>query len=415
MKTFRKAISLLLAGAMSLSLLAGCGASSQEGTAAASTTETAADATGGEPRKIGVMFNSMSSKELQQKEYLENYVGPAFNVEFMFSESLKDNGAAVTFIEQARAAGCEGLMNFYSDGIEQATVTANNAGMYIINENNYIPDTTAGMSYNLGSIGTSVEAAADIFGELLQQILADGKEHNVVIVSGGAAQGNRQHKEMTQAILQIMQENYGLTYDTDIETLATSNTQTIIDTGSIKIAIYPGYAGTDTYVTGFSNLLQSGEYDTVLSTYTVYSQLVQPISEVENAFGLDINLVSVASIDESAQNSFEQGALDSAMLTPACLTAGGMFVLLYNAMEGNATAVQQNGTSSQYHINKWICKDAEQYKTVEQLDIAPETYAITVDDIQSLLVSANPDVNYDTVDSFFSSLTADAVAEKSGL
>lgn len=419
MKLFKKIVSLTVAGAMTATMLAGCGgaASSAASSAqtAASTDSATSEAAPAEKHKIGVMFSSMGATQLQQKEYLENYIGPKYNVDFMFSEILKDNGAAITFIEQARAAGCEGLMNFYSDSIEQATATANEAGIYMINNNNYIPESTQDMAYNIGSMGTSVASTAEAYGELVKQELADGQPHNVVIVSGGNAQGNRQHRETTAAILQVLQDTYNLTYDKSIDDLSVSNVQTQVSTGTdMKIVIYPGYAGTDTYVTGFSSLLQSGEYDLVLSTYAVYPKLMQPISEVEEAFDMDVHLVSIAAIDDSATSAFAEGALNSALLEPGSMIVGAMFTVLYNAIEGNAAAIEKDGKPSQYTMLKWTCKNADEYSKLSSLNTSADTYAITTDDIDGLLVSKNADVNYDTVNGFFESLTAEGVLAKVG-
>lgn len=420
MKLFKKTVSLLLAGAMAAGLLAGCsGSSTSSGSGSSSDTQSAAqteESASGEAHKIAVIFNAMGSSELQMKDYLENYVGPAYNTEFMFSEIIKDSGAAVTFIEQARAAGCEGILNFNSDTQEQATATANDAGMYVLTQTNKIPDSIKDMPYNLGSLGSSVDETVAAYSDMVESVLSDGQPHNVIIVSGGSAQGNIQHNETTIAILNILQETYGLTYDKSVEELAASDVQTVVETGTdIKIAIYPGFAGTDTYVTGFSSLLQTGDYDTVMATYAIYSQLMQPISEVEKALGTDIKMVSIADISDSTKTAFEEGMLDGAVVTPCCMQVGAMFSVMYNALEGNAQAIQQDGKASQFMMLKWPCANAEEYTTIEQLDITPETYALKTENIDQLLVSKNPEMNYENFNAYIESLTAEQVAQNSGL
>ncbi len=419
MKLLKKTVSLLLAGAMAAGLMAGCSGNTASTSGAASTgseSQTEEAASSGEAHKIAVMFNAMGSSELQMKEYLENYVGPAYNTEFMFSEIIKDSGAAVTFIEQARAAGCEGVLNFNSDTQEQATATANDAGMYVLTQTNKIPDSIKDMPYNLGSLGSSVDETVAAYSDMVESVLSDGQNHNVIIVSGGSAQGNIQHNETTIAILNILQETYGLTYDKTVEELAASDVQTVVETGTdIKIAIYPGFAGTDTYVTGFSSLLQTGDYDTVMATYAIYSQLMQPISEVESALGTDIKMVSIADISDSTKTAFEEGMLDGAVLTPCCMQVGAMFSVMYNALEGNAQAILQDGKASQFKMLKWPCASAEEYTTIEQLDITPETYALKTDNIDQLLVSKNPEMNYENFNAYIEGMTADQVAQNSGL
>ena len=96
------------------------------------------------PYKIAVAFTQINATALAQQEYLEKYIGPAFNVEFMFSEAVDSAEVAMTFIENAYAAGCNAIMNFQNSSVEQINAKANELGMYIISnapagENNDLP------------------------------------------------------------------------------------------------------------------------------------------------------------------------------------------------------------------------------------------------------------------------------------
>ncbi len=306
---------MILAACMAVTAFAGCGDSGASSNSGGTTSETKAGETKKDdtssnpdgtqnlaPHKIAVAFASMSAAELEQKDYLENYVGPAYNVEFVFSEALKSVEETMTFIENAYAAGCEAVMNFNSDAMEQASVKAEELGIYIINNNNYIAVSSMDFKYTMGSIGTSVPYVAEMFSEIVKSFVSGGKNHNVIVVSGGAGQGNRQHLEATVAVLKTMQETYGLTYDKDINEIAMSNAQTSVNTGTdIKIEIYPGYASASTYIPGLSSILQTGEYDIVLSTYAVYSQFSVAVDEVEKANNMDIKVGTIAAIGESLQ------------------------------------------------------------------------------------------------------------------
>lgn len=423
MKTVRKSLSLLLAAVIMISLF-GCGADTKETTAATAAPaeqntpaeSAASDAQGYAPHKIAVMWGSMTAAEMLQVEYLQSYVGPHFNCEFVFSEALKDSGAAVAFVEQAHAAGCEAIMNFYSDGVEATTAMAEEYGMYIVTNTNRIQDSIKDLPHNLGVFGASIKSQAKTFSELSKPVLDDGNAHNVVIVSGGAAQGNMTHLEITVSLMQMICVVYGTTIDGDLTELAKSPARTeVVAANGTKIMLYPGYASADTYVSGFSSVLQSGEYDVVFCTYGVFSQLVQPIAEVEKAFGLDIKLVSIANVGDATASAFETGALDAAVLNPGALYAGALFVVVYNALEGNVEAIQQGNGALMYNFLKWQANNAEEYDAISKLDISDTTYAVTVADIESLLVSRNPSVNYDAINDFFSTLTAQVVMEKYGV
>lgn len=125
----------------------------------------------------------------------------------------------------------------------------------------------------------------------------------MVIVSAGAGMGNNEHKYSTIAILVMLQNIYGLTYEEDVETLATTRSQ--IDCANDKgvlITIYPGYPTGDTYVPGMSTILQTGKYDTVLACNAAYAKFSVAIDEVEKATGTNIRVSAITAINDSASH-----------------------------------------------------------------------------------------------------------------
>ena len=209
------------------------------------------------PYKIAVAFTQINATALAQQEYLKTYIAPAFNVEFMFSEAVDSAEVAMTFLENAYAAGCQAVMNFQNSSVEQINAKANELGMYIIS--NAPPAENADLPYVLGSMRAPVSGVADAYKAMVDQFTGDGKAHNVVIISSGAGLGNSQHYECTYAMLETLQKNYNLTYSDTIENLASSRGMTEVETGTdMKILLYPGYPNSDTYVSGLSAELQTG-------------------------------------------------------------------------------------------------------------------------------------------------------------
>ena len=81
-----------------------------------------------EPYKIAVAFTQINATALSQQEDLKTYIAPAFNVEFMFSEAVDSAEVAMTFLENAYAAGCQAVMNFQNSSVEQINAKANELG-----------------------------------------------------------------------------------------------------------------------------------------------------------------------------------------------------------------------------------------------------------------------------------------------
>ena len=421
----KRIASMALAAAMSITCLAGCGgadssaASSAGSTAASGSTVQAA----GESHKMAVAFSSITSMEVMQKEYLEGYIGPAFNTEFMFSEEVSEPEEILSFLEDAYASGCEGVMIFGTDGLDQTIAKANELGMYVVTNSATLTESALNLPYYMGSVSSGAELTAKNYGEIVKDLLSDGENHNVIIVSGGAGMNSTQHYETTVAILETLQDNYDLTYDQPIEEIARTTSQLEVNTGTdIKILIYPGFAGSDTYVPGLSTILQTGEYDTLLCCYPVFSQFSVAVDEVEKAYDLNIRVASIASLDDATKTAFEtqdafgNPSIDGVLVKPACGIVGEMFVLLYNGITGYADQVRETaGTASMYQLPMWTVDGAEEFATISQLDSSAETYAFPADEIGNLLAVNNPDVDYQTIYDLFVNSTAQSVIEKLGL
>ena len=102
----KKALGLLLAGAMTLGLAA-CG-NTAAGNAGGNAAEPAAvessaggdSAVPGKPFKIGVLVADATSAEaLGRRNYLENYIAKAYNMEFVYSDELADSAGEKSAID----------------------------------------------------------------------------------------------------------------------------------------------------------------------------------------------------------------------------------------------------------------------------------------------------------------------------
>ncbi|MGM9607259.1 MAG: hypothetical protein ACI3XJ_07120 [Oscillospiraceae bacterium] len=372
------------------------------------------------PYKIAVAFTQINATALAQQEYLEKYIGPAFNVEFMFSEAVDSAEVAMTFIENAYAAGCQAIMNFQNSSVEQINAKANELGMYIISnsppaENNDLP-------YVLGNMRIPVSGVAESFKEVVNQFTSDGKDHNVVIISAGAGLGNTQHYECTYAILEALQQKYGLTYSDTIENLASSRGMTEVDTGTdMRILLYPGYPNADTYVSGLSAELQTGVYDVVLGCNFATTKFAVAIDEVERAYNVDVKVGYVTSIDDAAtaavttKDVHGNSSVDSIIINPGDTLVGGMFAVLYNGLSGHADAMRTDGAGTVFDTPLWLATDAETYLKLAGLNGSADTLEMSVEDIQEMLCIYNADVTASSLQEKILTLTADGVLSARGL
>ena len=117
-KLFQSALSLMLVGGM----LTACGssASSTAASTAASTgsnstaASTASDSAAPAATKqyvIGIAEAQANDEVTTRRAYLEDFIAPTYNVKFIFSETLKDDAATKTFIENCIDSGADAIID----------------------------------------------------------------------------------------------------------------------------------------------------------------------------------------------------------------------------------------------------------------------------------------------------------------
>ena len=371
--------------------------------------------------KIAVAFYQIDQAALQVQDYLQNYVSPQLNVTFMFSEAIDNVDKLINFMDSAYAAGCQGIMNYQNSSVEQAISKALELEMYIATntttavENGDIP-------FNMGMAAADAQYCANQFGDMVSGLFSDGEIHNVVIVSAGAGMGNNEHKYSTMAILEMLQNIYGLTYEQDIETMATTRSQ--IDCANDKgvlITIYPGYPTGDTYVPGMSTILQTGKYDTVLACNAAYAKFSVAIDEVEKSTGKNIRVSAITAINDTTKSGFNtidstgNHSLDSAILMPSVSTASALFALVYNGITGYADQFRQDDMGYYYNSPKWVCPDAESYARLEKINSSEDTWEVNIEELKQMLALYNPDANLESLQELMLKMDANYILEARGL
>ena len=158
--------------------------------------------------------------------------------------------------------------------------------------------------YFLGTIGPSIETEIKAAADMAEYFASKDEEHqnHYVITCGGAGRGNEMHRLRTIGILNKLKDVYGLSYDKSPEDLVQTNDVESIETGSdIKIVLVPGYSDKDNLTENLGNLLDTGEYNVVLSVWSI-SGFISTIDAIEEKNGKDI---LVGAIDCFTENTFE--------------------------------------------------------------------------------------------------------------
>ena len=420
--TIRSALAVLLA-ASTLTACGGSAASSAPASAAASSTAVA-------PAKqytIGIAEAQANDETTVRRAYLENYIGPAYNVKFIFSEVLKDDAATKTFIENCADAGADAIIDFKSMSGQMCQICADNDMVYAIS-GNYIahPEFLETDYPNFaGAVGSNNAELGSLFGTWLKDnVEADGPG-GYLIATGIASSGNQQHIEIGQGILNGIADKYGLTFEQDIADLVTvAETTNAANDKGILVTLYPGSPNKETWLPGVSALIQTGQYNTFLSAGQTYNQSATVVDEVEKSFGINIKVASVGALGTTLETAFNtkdssgNSSVDLVAIKAVSTQTAAMFAATYNALVSGAECRAcrgEDGLPVYFTFNFIPITSAEQLTEMSGWD-AKETgnWIANKDFVDQMLVTVNPDVTSDDINAIMQSLSYEKIKEMMG-
>lgn len=368
-----------------------------------------------EKHTIGVVMISANDSWLEAQKYMEEVIGPMYNLDFIFSEVINDAENMTTFVENAKASGADGIINNLASLTEQGAAIANDLDLYYVANVSTYYDSVADLPKNLAICGNSIEASGETFGEALKSTLNDDKDHNILLLSGAASLGSASAKEATASMLSTLKDLYGLTYLQDVNELAVINATTDIETGSdIKITIHPGVAKGAEYTSAVSALLQTGQYDVICSSFEVYNSISVAVDEVEKALGMNIKIVSQLSLSDFTANAFTSkdssgdSCINSGVINNQALNLTVASAILRNAYDGYTDQMRVDGRAGILAVSPQLVSGADAYTKLTQ---ASPSF-LTEEEVKSLSIKLNPSCTLDTMQEILDQCTTDNVLLK---
>lgn len=411
----KRILASVIAMLTATSMLAGCSTSTSE-TSTATSSETVATSDAGstnefEPMTIAFGTNAVDEKYIAAKEAFDNVIGPLLNIEFIYSEQLNDAGALITFIENAYASGADAVFTNLSNSIDQAAAVCEELGLYFVGVNSAGATENTELPHYISVVGATDEGYGEAYGQLIKNLLSDGDEHGILILSGAAAYGATSFIEGTAGSLRALEEIYGLTYTEDVNTLATSAVQVDAENDKgIKITIFPGMTDLATNV---SPLLQTGEYDVVVGTTDIYSSLGVAINEVEEALNMNIKVINRTVFSDSMQTAFNTTDSQGDTVVNGLVVNGlfenvGPVLFLRNAFDGYSENMRDDGHCSRVPgMAPLAISSAEEYNALSADDIP---YAFFTE--EDLLSLCGPDVTWQDINDFGAAMNAETLMAK---
>lgn len=427
----KKLLSSLLAFTLVLSLTA-CGTTKTPAASPTSPTAPADTSSGGsapvstelKKYKVGVLEVLNNEETVIRRDYYENYLGPKYNVEFMFSEAIKGTEPAMRFVENSADAGCDGIISFYYNDAAQLSQLCDNYDMKYIVNSNRAPSVeeafTGGSKSFAGSFGADVESVGKVFdGWMRKHTSKDGSE-GFLLMSSIAYTGGAQQIEIVTAVLNVLKELYGLNYEGDIAKLITTATPIEVKNDkNINIYIYPGMPTDEGWMQGFSTVLQTGKYRTMINL-AGYASTTVVVDEAEQSIKQDLMVAGNGAMSTTlvdtfhTKDSFGNPSINMATIRSASMMSGMAFAKIYNAMSGfEACNLDANKEPSVVRFQMWPIETPEMVDVAKEWDtVGGNKWVCDYSILDQMLGINNPELTSAGIDKVIDDVTLESIVKR---
>lgn len=371
---------------------------------------------------IGIAEAQANDEVTTRRAYLENFIAPTYDVEFIFSETLKDDAATKAFIENCIDSGADAIIDMKSVSGQMARLCEENGIVYTMNGNYVQSPEFLEEEYPMfgGCVGANNEQVGSLFAEWLEESASEDGSEGFLVSTSLASQGNTQHVEITRAILEGIAEKYDLTYEKTIdELIASSETTNVANSKDLLITLYPGSPNKDTWLPGISSLIQTGNYGIYLSSGQTYNQSATVVDEVEKSFGMDIKVGSIGALGSTLATAFNtpdangNPSVDLVAVKTVTTMTAAMFAATYNALCGaRDQACLIDAKPAYFSFNFIGITRPEQLEDMAEWDNRDtENWIADKEVVDSMLVTENPDVTGESINDFMTSLSYEKIKE----
>ena len=385
----KRILTILLAALLLFSMTA-CGAASSGTGSEMAAGESEASNGVLEEHTIGVLVYNFGDDEVAAfRKYLMEYIGPAFNVNFLYSGNITTEEEELDYIQQAIDNGAEGIMSFLSQDLEaEVNLCAENGVYYMLASGTVADDEFAKVERNeyfLGAVGPGTFIEYKAGADMANHFASKRGSNEYFVLSGGASLGNAMHQQRTQGILDTLQTAYGVSFEKSSEEIALTDVPLELEAGELKICVCPGYISRDEMFETIKAEYIKHQYENVLSSLAI-SRMADIVK------GAKIGVVDCYS--ESNLQLFNNGTLDYLSGKYSSII-GPSFAAMYNAITGHAEQLRTSGNA--FHIAQgfWTSENTEDYEEKYVLASSMEMNAYNYEDLQKVINVFNPNATLD--------------------
>ena len=338
--------------------------------------------------KIGVIVYDLKDEQVQAfREYMEGYLGENFSdVDFLYSAGVTTDVEEMEFLNNAIAAGVEGIIAFNSFDIEKEVSLCASHGVYYLRPSSTTdPEDFAKVEdnpYFLGYFGPGNEMEYQAGYDMGKYFATAGTSDNYFIVSGGAGT-NVMHEQRAEGILDALQEAYGVQFDQTSEELASSAEPVRVESGALKVTVFPGYIGVPDVGSQAVAEFEKDPAGIVMG--------VIPLQTIADSLG-DAELGVIDCYTENNGQLFKNGNLKY-LCGKYQSIIGPAFAAMYNAVTGYSEDFREDGKAFAIQQGFWTSTNYRDFQEKYALSSGIVLNAYSYEDLLDVCKAHNADAD----------------------
>ena len=352
------------------------------------------------------VYNTEDAEVLSFRKYFEEYLGPAFDVSFIYSSSITETEDEIAFIRQLHEQGVPGIISFLSTDLDKVLAVTDELGMYYVRGSGSISsgmfDRACAHESFLGIIGPSsgmeYQAGKVMAGYLTNAVATSAT--NYLIIAGGINVGNQMHVDRVLGMLDMIKGTYNLKLPDEVYDLASITEVTQVETGrsNVSITIFPGYLRGEN-LEALRKLIADNHYDVILGALSL-NLVIPDVIEAEKAQGQNIRIGVVDSFTEPNYEWFNQldeygNPVIDIVIGKFSATVGPSFAAMYNACTGHADFLKPEGRPFRLYQDFWIATSAETYNDLYSRSINIYDNIYSTKALMEVMVEYNKDATFE--------------------
>ena len=369
---------------------------------------------------IGVVVYDPDSAEMDMfMDYYRDYIQQGFPVKFYFSNAVTNGDEEIAFIDEMKELGASGIISFLGNDLERVVAECEKNEMYYVLGSN-MPreeafDAVKDNPWFLGSVGPQMEDVYESGCEMARAFLTKGAK-SFVIMTGGAAGGkNRLHETRVTGMLDVLKEEAGLVVDTDTQTAAGVEENTVYASadGSVQATLCPGYTENGDGLANLDEAFAAGSYDALMSAFHV-STYMDRITKKEQEQNSNLLVGAIDSFTEAnfrifqEKDPFGNAPIDYVQGKYGSM-AGPAFAMMFNAISGYPETNTEDKAAVQLYLDFWTAQSWDEYYELYGYTTGIYENACSCEDLMQVIRVYNEDASPEALKGLTKACTVEAV------